>query len=52
MNCSICSNTFEGFGNNPWPFDQNKEDRCCDDCNIRFVIPARLKLTTYGGETW
>ena len=37
--CSICGTTFVGWGNNPQPFDG---DHCCDDCNGRFVIPARL----------
>ena len=37
--CAICGVTFTGFGNNPAPFSGNK---CCDDCNRRFVLPARL----------
>lgn len=37
--CSICQETFEGYGNNPFPFP---EGRCCDDCDNRFVIPARM----------
>ena len=52
MKCNICSEIIEGHGNNPWPFDESEKDRCCDSCNMNFVIPARLKLTTYGGETW
>lgn len=39
--CCICGSEFTGYGNNPYPY---KEDgRCCSDCNIRYVIPARLK---------
>jgi hypothetical protein len=30
-----------GFGNNPEPFSG---DRCCDDCDCRFVIPMRLMM--------
>jgi hypothetical protein len=42
--CSICSDTFLGFGNNPWPVTKIAEDRCCDNCNGTKVIPARLAL--------
>lgn len=41
--CCICGVNFTGWGNNPAPFpDIPASDRCCDDCNARFVIPARL----------
>jgi hypothetical protein len=36
--CSICSDVYEGFGNNAWPF----EGRCCDECRRTEVFPARL----------
>lgn len=38
--CCICGGIFEGFGNNPSPY--KNEGRCCDDCNLRFVIPCRI----------
>ena len=39
--CCICGEEFDGYGNNPAPV---KEDgRCCDACNRKFVIPARLE---------
>ena len=38
-NCAICRVAFTGWGHNPSPFEG---ERCCDDCNARFVIPARL----------
>ncbi len=42
--CSICKNKFWGFGNNPQPFYNLKvEDRCCDSCNERIVIPRRIR---------
>ena len=41
--CCICGETFVGYGNNPWPLSKNETDRCCDDCNMKEVIPARLK---------
>ena len=36
--CSLCKETFKGYGNNPWPL---AEGRCCDDCNMD-VIVARV----------
>ena len=40
--CIICGEEFEGYGNNPAPV--SKEGRCCDACNLKFVIPARLDM--------
>ena len=41
--CCICGEESEGYGNNPAPV---KEDgKCCDACNRKFVIPARLELS-------
>lgn len=42
--CAICGKENEGWGNNPYPVKTNYEDRCCDDCNTKFVIPARIML--------
>ena len=38
--CCICGEPIEGYGNNPEPYKH--EGRCCDACNLKFVIPARL----------
>ena len=38
--CCICGKVFEGYGNDPWPV--REEGRCCDDCNIKIVVPARI----------
>jgi len=38
--CCICGEECTGYGNNPEPFKH--EGRCCDACNLKFVIPARL----------
>lgn len=38
--CCICGKQIEGFGNNAEPI---KEGVCCDECNIKVVIPERLK---------
>ena len=39
MNCSICNEKVEGFGNNAQPIN---DGRCCDDCNISVII-ERIK---------
>ena len=38
--CCICGEDFEGYGNNPAPYKES--GKCCDACNRKFVIPARL----------
>lgn len=40
--CVLCGNEFYGMGNNPKPIKQ--KGRCCDDCNLKKVIPERLGL--------
>lgn len=40
--CCICAEKFEGHGNNPEPVAH--EGRCCDACNLKFVVPARIEL--------
>ena len=55
--CVLCGGKYTGPGNSTWGFwqsipgytpteaEQMSENyRCCDDCNLKFVIPARLKL--------
>lgn len=39
--CCICGEELDGYGNNPEPYKQ--KGKCCDACNIKFVIPARLE---------
>ena len=41
--CCLCGKKFSGFGNNPWPIDMRTDARCCDECNLSKVIPARLE---------
>ena len=38
--CCICGEESLGFGNNPAPYKE--KGKCCDSCNIKFVIPARI----------
>lgn len=40
--CCICSRQFVGWGNNPWPVVKDEDAVCCDDCNSRYVLVARL----------
>ena len=40
--CCICGEEYEGYGNNPAPVSE--EGRCCNACNLKFVIPARIEL--------
>jgi hypothetical protein len=39
--CVICGEKFEDYGNNPSPVSEI--GRCCNACNLKFVIPARLE---------
>ena len=38
--CCICGEEFEGYGNNPAPF--NVEGKCCNFCNDNVVLPVRV----------
>ena len=38
--CCLCNRQKYGFGNNPAPVKE--EGRCCDECNSKKVIPARM----------
>jgi DNA-directed RNA polymerase subunit RPC12/RpoP len=37
--CSICKDTYDGWGNNAYPVN---DGRCCDKCNMKVVVPARI----------
>ena len=39
--CVLCGKEIKGYGNNPAPLAD--EGKCCDSCNSKRVIPARLK---------
>lgn len=43
--CCICGCPLSEFGNNPWPVSDNENDRCCDACNVKVVIPKRIELS-------
>ncbi len=39
--CCFCGRPFYGYGNNAEPVIKNGV--CCDECNMKKVIPARIK---------
>lgn len=39
--CCICKKPFDGYGNNAEPVCSGT---CCDECNMKEVIPARMKI--------
>ena len=41
--CCICGKKFIGWGNNPWPINDDPDARCCNGCNTYQVVPARLR---------
>ena len=42
--CCFCGEVFEGYGNNPWPMADDTKHRCCNVCNMRIVVPARIEF--------
>jgi hypothetical protein len=50
MKCAICQKEIIGDGHSPnGAVDSTKklitwdpEDRCCDDCNTKYVLPGRM----------
>lgn len=43
--CCLCGKEFEGYGNSSYPL---KNGRCCDVCNYKKVVPARIKKIVKG----
>jgi len=42
FNCSICERDVTEWGNNPQPILTYSGKKCCDSCNTKYVIPARI----------
>jgi hypothetical protein len=40
--CCICEEVFHGAGKNPWPISDSIDDRVCESCNKKHVVPSRL----------
>lgn len=59
-NCALCGKPYVGYGNSTWgyweamgmPKDDTRGEklRCCDNCNLYQVIPARMKLMKMGNN--
>ena len=47
--CILCGESIEDFGHNPWPLSLSEQDRCCGDCNISKVVPARIEMLYNNG---
>ena len=44
-NCCFCGTPLSGHGNSTWPIyieADGEKNRCCDHCNNKYVIPARI----------
>lgn len=46
--CCICGKEIEGYGNNPFPI--RNEGECCDECNYKYVLTARLNIINKKGD--
>lgn len=49
--CALCGKKYSGWGNSTWGLwnidehdPEGEKIRCCDDCNQRLVVPARMGL--------
>ena len=41
--CCLCGTEFTEWGNNPEPIKSFEEGSCCNWCNDKYVIPARIR---------
>lgn len=39
--CCICGEKVDGTGHNPEPYMSSAEGRCCDGCQLKFVLPVQ-----------
>jgi len=46
--CVICKKKFMGKGNNPYPI--KKKGKCCDECNLKEVVPTRINIMKRANE--
>lgn len=46
--CCLCGAEIEWWeSHNPHPVKQGEDDRCCSQCNIMQVLPARAQEAKY-----
>lgn len=49
--CCICGEPIKisslgwALGNNAYPYGNENNNRCCDDCNWNIVIPTRIEMS-------
>ena len=43
MKCCICGREIKGWGNNPWPVNNNESAKSWEEPNGQVVIPARIR---------
>lgn len=48
IKCCFCGEE-EQYGNNPFPFQVEEGERCCDYCNRNLVVAARVRASSYKG---
>lgn len=60
--CCICGKFCTDYGNNPWgaawrtpegfieTVEFKEDERCCNECNEKYVIPGRLYRLRNGGK--
>lgn len=42
LRCCLCGKDIDGYGNNPFPLKE--KGKCCSECNMKYVLPARIAL--------
>jgi hypothetical protein len=42
--CCFCKKNIMDYGNNPAPLMDGELYSCCDDCNVKLVIPSRILI--------
>ena len=48
--CCLCGQYFIGWGNNPWPLNNDPDAVCCNECNDTRVVPARIQQMSGNGR--
>lgn len=46
--CCICGFAIEGMGNNAWPYTNDSNEKCCDECYDKVIQPA----VRYANMSW
>jgi len=49
MKCTICGKEIKGYGNSAYPVTEGK---CCEDCNMKVVLPVRIFNANINSSEW